>query len=162
MIKKQNSRLTKKKVIVLTLILLLIGLIIYSTIWYTVTRSKYDAYAKGMDINSSGLLMEKIEPSYYSGDGTYEYTVAFPGYLSYVGNLVVSRFKDGLSLFIWPAFAGKSQYGIIINQEGTDYLINISRNLTAEKASDQALVDQYAEDIKGLFGIAKERWSDFE
>lgn len=141
-------------------IVLIACLLIYSGIWYFVTHKKYETYTEGLDINETGVLRKILNPVYYSGDGEHEYTVAFPGYLSYVGNLGVSEAQSGMALLIWPSIFGESEYGVILYDEGEEHQIVLKKEGEAENSGEQKLVNQYAQNIEELFEFAKKQWGD--
>lgn len=159
MVKKSTPR-SKKKIALCVFVALIACLLVYSGIWYFMTHKKYGAYTEGLDINETGGLRKILSPVYYSGDGEHEYTVAFPGYLSYVGNLGVSEAQSGMSLLIWPSIFGESEYGVILYDEGQDHQIMIKREGKAEDGSQQGLVDRYSQSIEELFEFAEKQWGD--
>lgn len=127
----------------------------YNIFWYVMTQCKYEEYSEGM---------EKISwITYYEYGEEFMYSVKYPGYSSFVGNLTISDSNYDVMLFIWPKSLWEEEsYGFMFNNEEGSPQIMVDKNLKAEYPEDQALVDSYKEKEIILFEEANRKWDIFE
>ena len=116
----------KKKILIIIAALLTIFIIINAawTIW---RKSTYDPYTSGMEYYKVDMhITDAIVPRYtYKDPDGFDYSVKYPEYLSFVGNLAVGfpgtdedPFTDGL--IIWPKYNGGYEFGIMLNPKEPD------------------------------------------
>lgn len=164
----------KKKIAIVTGVLLGMFLI-YNALWF-VNYKKYTG------------LGEKIDPSEQNNDYSmekdgYTFAVFKPEYLSFKGNLSVSKNMlfsedvkeaDGIDLIIWPCFTGGYEVGVMIyhntaveSEDASTIQIN-SESIELELDKDGKLQTEYRylekeylehkDEINKLLEICEEVW----
>ncbi|AKL95823.1 hypothetical protein CACET_c23770 [Clostridium aceticum] len=153
--KKGNKR---KRIIVGTIIFfMLFGA--YNLIWYQITYSKYDKFSKDMEPVFKGMLAQVYySTSYHCREDGYQYSVKYPDYLFYTGNLAISNDDDTCSIIIWPSFFGNTKYGVMIQDEQDGYQIMVDENMEPIDKYFAPIIDKHKEVVKPLFDKANERW----
>ena len=129
--------------------------------WYTWRMVKYDSYSKGMEKN---VFATWIVPRYMHTDAEgYDYSVKYPDYLSFTGNMCVglpakdeNPFTD--FIVIWPKVFGGYKYGASLTVGGENYQIYINEDGSAVYPEDNAIVASCQEHINDLLRKAGEMW----
>ena len=136
--------------------------ILINVCWYVWRLTKYGPCSRGMDENA---FSSWIVPRYlYTDADGYDYSVKYPGYLSFTGNLCVSfpvsdnnYFTD--CLIIWPKVSGDYEYGVILSEGDESYQIYIHADGSAVNPEDSAVVTRKQDDIHTLLQKAEEMWN---
>ena len=152
---------SKKKVIRIVLCILVFFVLI-NVFWYAWRMEKYGAYSKEMEEN---VFSTWIVPRYiYTDVNGYDYSVKYPNYLSFTGNLCVGlpttddyMFSD--CLIIWPRLLGGYEYGISLNEGDESFSIYIHADGIAVYPEDSEVVARNQEVIDDLLSRAKEMWN---
>lgn len=142
----------RNKFIIFSIVVITIFVAI-NILWYIKTNSLYSPYCKEM---------EKIETFTYCkyDQEDFGYVVSFPSYLHFnTGCLSITNSKDNSSLIIWPKYGHKSfEYGLILNYEGEEYQINVTKNGKAIDPYEQAVIDANQEIVERLYNKAEKQW----
>ena len=153
-------RVGKKKVIKIILCILLLFVMI-NACWYVWRMVKYDPFTKGMEKSE---IPEFLVPRYYSMDADgYDYSVKYPDYLSFTGNLCVGLPTTDENVFtdfliIWPKLFDRYEYGVSLNAEGETYQIYINSDGSPVDPRYSEIVNEYKDTIDDLLSRAKEMW----
>lgn len=148
----------KKKLILMVTACALVAFGIYNVIWYHIVHDKYDTYIKGMELNHLGEIRDIIEPSYYFGDGVCQYSVKYPAYLRYTGNLAISNKEDTYSMIIWPSFFDNTEYGVMLSDGDDAYSIMVNKKMKAIDENAAPIVEKNKKNVQWLLEKANERW----
>ncbi|AVD54719.1 MULTISPECIES: hypothetical protein [Heyndrickxia] len=147
---KRKFRLKYIFIIVITLFVL------WNLCWFTITTIQYHKYVKAVPKNKWGTHAIR--------KGNYTYSVKKPDYLSFTGNLAVSREdqKDKMEdLIIWPTMTGGYKYGVRLQENGEAYEIYVNEKLEPVDKSDaiaKKVIMENKEDLKTLFSNANKVW----
>lgn len=132
---------------------------LYSFIWYQIIHQKYDPYIKGMHPTYEGRWEQFFLNIFDVQENGFQYSVLYPGFLSYTGNLAISDKTDTFSVIIWPSFCGETEYGAMIQNNKGVYQIMVDENLMANKKADRKVINQYRKPLTRLMLEAKKRWA---
>ncbi len=148
-----------KKVIKIVCILLVIFCLL-NILWYCWRANKYGVYSEGM---SETEFSSFVVPKYLDSSDGYNYSVKYPDYLSFTGNLALSvpseddnPFTD--SLIIWPNVDGSYEYGIILYEGEDEWQIYVDENGQALDPQYDEVIENHQENVDLLFEKANERW----
>ncbi len=150
----------KKKALRAAAFLLAIFILINAG-WYVWRLVKYGSYVEGMERNE---IPEWLVPRYKHIDAEgYDYSVKYPDYLSFTGNLCVglpaadeNPFTD--FLVIWPKVFGGYEYGVSVSADGQAYQIYVDSDGSAVDPAYNEIADSYQEEIDDLLHRAQEMW----
>ena len=153
-------KLSKQTIIRAALLILALFLLVNAA-WYVWRMVKYGPYSTGMDENpvSSWLV-----PRYFHTDAErYDYSVKYPDYLTFTGNLCVGLPAEGDDPFtdflvIWPKAFGGCEYGVSLREDEVTYQIYIRADGSAVRPEDQALVGRHRQTVETLLQRAEEMW----
>ena len=104
-------------------------------------------------------------PKYLKNDKEgFSYSVKYPDYLSFTGNLAISMpsedddyFSD--ALIIWPNLLKGYEYGLILyDEENNEYMIEIDENKNPKDSEYKEIVNDHKDNIDILFEKADEVW----
>ncbi len=146
-----------------TILVILILFILMNIVWFSWRVIKYNNYSKGMDKNTSYSI---FVPKYLKTDNEgFSYSVKYPDYLSFTGNLAISMpsedydyFSD--SLIIWPTLLKGYEYGLILyDEENNEYMIEIDENQNPKESENEEIINEHKDNIKILFNKANEVWN---
>lgn len=153
----------KKKIYIIAGILV-VALLLLNLMWFGWRHLTYSGYRNEMSKTHFSTLFHLT----YAGqdeDG-FDYTVSYPDYLTFTGNLAVgypgtdeNPFTDGL--IIWPKLFGGYEYGIILNPRGDDtegymFYIDIQGNAIDEEYRE--ISEKCQDVIQELLERANSRW----
>ncbi|WP_062350432.1 hypothetical protein [Bacillus kwashiorkori] len=140
-----------KRRILLTVIVLLGIFATWNIIWLIYVNVKFEKYMEAVPKNDLGAhILEK--------DG-YVFNVKKPEYLSFTGNLGVSKLNSLDGLIIWPLLFGGYEYGLRLQTEEGVLEITVDDNKELlQSKMNKTTYDKYKEDIEKLFAIAEEVW----
>ena len=105
-----------------------------------------------------------LVPRYFHTDAErYDYSVKYPDYLTFTGNLCVGLPAEGDDPFtdflvIWPKAFGGCEYGVSLREDDAEYQIYIRADGSAVRPEDQALVDRHRQTVEALLQRAEEMW----
>ena len=133
----------------------------FNVFWYIWRNVKYGPYIKGM---RESEIPDWIVPRYYYVDDEgYDYSVKYPDYLSFTGNMSVglpsadgNPFTD--FLIIWPKLDGRYEYGVSLTVEGTNYQIMINDDGSAIDSKFSGIVASCKETIDILLLKGDKMW----
>ena len=154
-------KVSKKKVLKMMLCILVFFILI-NICWYAWRMEKYEVYNQGMEENAFSTW---IVPRYaYTDVNGYDYSVKYPNYLSFTGNLCVGLpTKDDYAfsdcLIIWPRLFGGYDYGVILSKGDESFSIYINADGSAVYPEDSEVVARNQEGIDDLLSRAKEMWN---
>ena len=152
----------KNKKIIKIVIGVMAVFIIFNIFWYIWRNVRYGSYDEGFNKNE---LWTFIVPRYYLIDEEgYDYTVKYPEYLSFTGNLTAGMpttdnnpFTD--FLVIWPKPFGGYEYGISLTVDGTNYQIMIDEDGKSIDPQFDEITERCKETIDILLGKADKIWN---
>lgn len=169
---KQKARKTERtkkryKAIVLGIFVLFV---ILNIVWFIGACSQYYMWHRKMIKEPGSINGDVID------DEGYCYSIHYPMYLGWGGNLSIAQSLDVLddvdvdgkplyvshsSLIIWMKnfYEGVKEVGVILVQDGVSRQIYLEDNETARYADDQPYVDAGQEEINKLFRKAEEEWN---
>ena len=160
--KTRDERMKTRKKTVFTAALCILALFVaMNTGWYVWRMVKYGAYSKGMEKN---FFSTWIVPRYIHTDADgYDYSVKYPGYLSFTGNLSVGLPTTDEEVFtdflvIWPKFTGGYEYGVSLSEGDEDFQIYIHADGSAVYPEDSEIVVHHQETVDALLQRAEEMW----
>ncbi|MDD7306137.1 MAG: hypothetical protein PUG67_06080 [Peptoniphilaceae bacterium] len=141
---KKNSNIVK---IVKYAILLFI---IYNMIWLLNVLVRYKPYTKGFE------TFEKNKSYYSVGKNGYVYNVKYPNYLSFTGNMAISKDNDRIGLIIWPKIFGNFDLGLQINEDNEiySYILDAKR-----KDYNKSIIEKNRDDIEDLKKKAENKFN---
>ncbi|MCR4672415.1 MAG: hypothetical protein K5637_04145 [Lachnospiraceae bacterium] len=150
-----------RKTVLRTLLLILIVFLIINAGWYVWRSVKYKAYIQGMEKN---YFSTWLVPRYFFTDADgYDYSVKYPDYLSFTGNLSVglpaaydNPFTD--FMIIWPKLSGDYEYGVSLTADGENYQIYINADGSPVDPAYSEITSRCQETIDALLGRAKGMW----
>lgn len=149
----------RKVLKVITLVLSVF--VLFNIFWYAWRDMKYDSYINEMEENE---LSSWIVPRYKHVDEEgYDYSVKYPDYLSFTGNMSVglpsldnNPFTD--FLVIWPKVFGGYEYGASLTVDGVNYQIMINEDGSAVDSQYNEIAAMSKETIDLLLHKANEKW----
>lgn len=149
----------RKVLKVITLVLSVF--ILFNIFWYAWRDMKYGSYINEMEENE---LSSWIVPRYkHVDDEGYDYSVKYPDYLSFTGNMSVglpsldnNPFTD--FLVIWPKVLGGYEYGASLTVDGVNYQIMINEDGNAVDSQYSEIAAISKETIDLLLQKANEKW----
>lgn len=153
-------KMTRKKVIILTAIILLIGFIAWNVSWYVYVSKKYTPLTEVVPKDKYG------SHHIVDSDG-YNFSVTKPMYLFFTGNLAVVAPDIAYTLIIWPEVFGGYEYGLRIQDANSGYEIMVDEDgnaLRLEGQSDRefeqavAAIQDHKENIQIIFEKAHSLW----
>lgn len=150
-----------RKTVLRTALCALALFILVNICWYVWREVRYEPYAKGMEKN---FYATWLVPRYvYTDDEGYDFSVKYPNYLSFTGNLCVGMPAEDDNPFtdfivIWPNVTGASKYGASITVGNEMYQIYINPDGTAVDPADGETVAGCKENIAVLLKKANEMW----
>ena len=157
--------MAKKKVLIA--IIVIIALFIFINLgWFVWSHISYTGYTEDLNRNAFYTFMV---PNYAGKDGDgFEYSVKFPDWLTFTGNLAVgypgtdeNPFTDGL--IIWPKVFRGYEYGVIINTEDEGgYMFYIDRDGNAVDAEYKKIAEDYGGVISELLSRAENFWGELK
>ncbi len=139
--------------------LLAVIFLLLNAIWFAWRAVKYGAYSDGM---AESPFSSILVPRYVdSGDG-YNYSVKYPDYLSFIGNLSVSIASSEEELYsdaliIWPNVDGSYEFGLILYDEA-EWQIYVDASGRALDPQYDDIVAQHQENVDFLFAQAYTLW----
>lgn len=142
--------------------MLLVSVLTVNITWYGWRAEKYSRYIQGM---RPQVFCTVLDPCYYAIDEEgYDFSVAYPAYLSTTGNLCVGApageggnlFTD--ALIIWPEMGGGYSYGLLLYDPQGAYQIMMDGNGTALDSRFDPVVQDHAQSVAGLFQKANQWW----
>ena len=122
---------------------------------------KYKKYINGM---KKDVRYTFIVPRYLKDDNDgFSYSVKYPDYLSFVGNIALSipSNDDSInvdSIIIWPTISGKYEYGVILYENENQYMVYIDEAGNALDKADDELIKAHKSNIDALLKKANENW----
>lgn len=145
----------KHKTLVISIISILGIFIIINAMWFLYYK-KFDKHIENIKDDGFGVFV--VEQ-----DG-YSYSVKKPYYLSFVGNLAITKNASNESLLIWINLFRDHEYGVqLMSKDAESYNINIDEkgDLIPEKSSTeaQAVLDQNKEDVWDFINRANNFWT---
>ena len=143
-------------------ICILTVLMAFNVFWFIWRNVKYGSYIKGMSEND---IQSWIVPRYMHVDEEgYDYSVKYPDYLSFTGNLSVglpstdgNPFTD--FLVIWPKLGGGYEYGVSLTADATNYQIMINNDGSAVDPAYSEITASCKETIDILLLKANRMWT---
>ena len=153
-------RVGKKKVLKVIICILLLFVVI-NACWYVWRMVKYDPFTKVMEKSE---IPEFLVPRYYSMDADgYDYSVKYPDYLSFTGNLCVGLPTTDENVFtdfliIWPKLFDRYEYGVSLNVGNETYQIYINADGSPVDPKYSEIVNEYKDTVDDLLSRAKEMW----
>jgi hypothetical protein len=146
----------KKKTIYIVIIIA-VCFLVYSLIWYLIVGNKYDVYTNGMEWDTTRGA--RLAGKHFSAAGdNCDYTVKYPYYLEYVGNLAVVERGTQDALIIWPGIIGEDEYGLMLEYENEIYQIMVDKNMAAINSQDDTIVANTEDTIRLLVDAANDKW----
>ena len=125
--------------------------------WMIWREAKYSHYTGGME---KTVFSQLIVPRFAREDEEgYDYSVKYPDYLSFTGNLCVGVPDKIDGLIIWPLFGGGYEYGILVEQDGIQYQIYLDSEGNPVEESDRFVVQKCRDEIDLLFAKARSMWN---
>lgn len=109
---------------------------------------------------------EKKQNIFNKFDNDFVFTVKFPEYLSFTGNLAVSNVD--ISIIIWPGYfsKGKYEYGIILQNEDNSgaYSYYVDENLVYDEfrntdTRNDELIEKNKKGIEALLLLIRKEWN---
>ena len=152
---------TGKKTALRAVLCILVLFILFNIGWYIWRSVKYGPYSEGMEKNYFNTW---IVPRYAHVDADgYDYSVKYPDYLSFTGNLCVglpstdgNPFTD--FIIIWPNAFGGYKYGASLTLEDESYQIYINRDGSAVDPELNEIAVRCQETINILLERAEKMW----
>ena len=144
------------------ILVILIVFILLNIVWFSWRAIKYNNYSKGMDKNTAYSI---FVPKYLKNDEEgFSYSVKYPDYLSFTGNLAISMpsedydyFSD--SLIIWPNLRGY-EYGLILyDEENNEYMIEVDESKKPKDSEYKEILNDHKDNIDILFEKANKFWN---
>lgn len=155
----KNNKRSKRIILVVTIISIVVCFIVYSQIWAKIVFDKYDKFTKGAvqwnQLTGSNLLHGR---GYSYNENGFDYNIKYPDFLSYTGNLGITNPDGTLSLIIWPKFGKETRYGIMINSEKETHCIMVDKKMAPIDKSYKKIVEENKVSIKELFDKANKQW----
>ncbi|WP_243291890.1 hypothetical protein [Bacillus sp. FJAT-47783] len=143
-----------KKISIKKILLIVISIfLIWNIAWFLITAIKYNKFTEAIPKNEYGVYIKEE-------DG-YLYNVKKPGYLSFTGNLGVSKKESMNGLIIWPLLFGGFEYGIRLQNDGEVYEIYVDENMNPINVDDSVAIQQLEEhkvEIEKMISKANEIW----
>lgn len=138
--------------------------VLLNLLWFCWRQIRYSAFTGGMEQTKISTL---LVPRYAAKDSDgFDYSVKWPDYLSFTGNLAVGfpgasddPFTDGL--IIWPKLFGGYEYGVILNDPNdpsSGYMFYITPDGQAVDTEYQEIAVQCQTTIKELLERANKYW----
>ena len=125
--------------------------------WMIWREAKYSRYTDGME---KTVFSQLIVPRFACEDDEgFDYSVKYPDYLSFTGNLCVGVPDKVDGLIIWPLFGGGYEYGILVEQDGIQYQIYLDSEGNPVEESDRNIVQKCQDEIDILLAKAKSMWN---
>lgn len=143
----------KKKTIKVLIIIIIIGIVI-NLGWLGIVKLKYDGYKEPLKFS------DKMKVYYNVDDDEYTYSLRMPNYMSFTGNLSVSKIDDD-SIIIWPKIDGSMKIGVILIEDKSAYEVYIDNDLNVVGDYDKEVIDvvlKHKDNIKKLYDKANEMW----
>lgn len=158
--KKQLPKKGKKFIKRYKAVLIPIGLIfvfgIYNLLWF-INYASYNRF-----LTDSYIKLDAYSYIYDSEEG-WIFFVKKPDYLSFTGNLHLSRQSVDNELLIWPSLFREDRYGVSIytGMDGEiytfiDIMIDNQGNCISGKQEDEKLIEENAESINELLQVYRE------
>ena len=151
-----------KKTVWIVVICILSLFILINISWYIWRMVKYESYSTGMEEN---FFSTWIVPRYIQTDTDgYDYSVKYPDYLSFTGNLsIVSSSPDdnpfANALIIWPKTFGGYEYGVMLEEGEEQFQIYINPDGSAVYPEDSEVTARHQENIDELLQRARKMWN---
>lgn len=150
---------------ILKIIVIVVGsFVLLNLFWFGWRQIRYLSFTIGMEQTEMSTL---LVPRYATKDNDdFDYSVKWPGYLSFTGNLSVGfpgtpddPFTDGL--IIWPKLVGGYEYGVILkdpNDPSNGYMFYITPDGQAVDAEYQEIAASCQTAIQELLKRANDYW----
>lgn len=145
--------MSKKKRLILVLLILAGAFCVYNVIWFMSVQYRYKTYYEAVPEEHGVRIL-------FDEKDKLTYNVKTPDYLHFTGNLGVSN-KKGMSLIIWPSlFKNEFAYGVIISDKTEVYEIYINNEFESitDNPGDKKIVEKYKKEIKNLYEKAEEKF----
>ena len=151
----------KKRILKIVLIAVIV-FAVFNAVWFAWSHITYGELSEGMEAAEFNTLFDKRY--FYSDADRYDYSVKYPGYLSFTGNMSVgipttgdNPFTD--ALIIWPKLTGGYELGALLyDEDGTGYSVYIDEKGNALSEEDEEVLLRHGENIRILLAKADERW----
>ena len=155
----------KKRALTIVLVVV-IAFAVFNTVWFAWSRSTYGKLSDGMEAAEFNTVFDRRY--FYSDAERYDYSVKYPNYLSFTGNMSVgipttgdNPFTD--ALIIWPKLTGGYELGALLyDEDGTGYSVYIDEKGNALSVEDEDVVLRHSDNIRILLIKADERWGIFD
>ena len=152
----------KERILKIVLIAVIV-FAMFNAAWYAWSHITYGELSEGMEAAEFNTLFDKRY--FYSDADRYDYSVKYPNYLSFTGNMSVglptvgeNPFTD--ALIIWPKLTGGYELGALLyDEDGTGYSVYIDDKGNALSKEDEEVVLRHSENIKILLEKADEKWN---
>ena len=150
-----------KKTALKIVICILIIFVLINVFWFAWRAVKYGAYSEGMQKND---IPEWLVPRYvYTDADGYDYSVKYPDYLSFTGNMSVGLPSTPDNIFtdfivIWPKPFGGYKYGASLTVDDTNYQIYINGDGSSVYPENNELAALFQDTINDLLERAGEMW----
>ena len=146
----------KKKTLYIVIIIA-VCFLVYNLVWYLIVENKYDVYIAGMERSTETVI--RVSGKHFSAPAdNVDYTVKYPNYLEYVGNLAVVKRDTREALIIWPGIAGKDEYGLILEHENEIHQIMVDKDMAPIDSQDAAIIANTEDTIRILVDAANDKW----
>jgi len=153
----KSMKLSFRKKILYIAILLVCCFLVYNLIWYLTVEHKYGAYAAGMERDTAGG--SRISDKHFTViSENVDYTVKYPFYLEYSGNLAVVKRDTQEALIIWPGIVGDNEYGLILEYENQIYQILVDKTMAPINSFYNIYIADNEDTIRILVDAANEKW----
>jgi len=153
----KSMKLSIRKKILCILIMLVCCFLVYNLIWYLVVEHKYGAYAAGMERDTA--RGSRISDKHFNSVAeNVDYTVKYPFYLEYVGNLAVVKRDTQEALIIWPGIVGDDEYGLVLEYENEIYRIVVDKNMAPINSFYNIYIADNEDTVRILVDAANEKW----
>jgi hypothetical protein len=152
-----------KKIILIVFVVILFLFCVVNVFWYAFRDVEYSRYTENMEESACSSF---IVPDYIGKDDDgFTYSVAYPTYLGFTGNMAVSfpsaddenPYTD--SLIIWPLLKGGYEYGAILYIDNVQYQIYVDKNGNAINEEDDSIVSECSQSISTLLEKADTMWN---
>lgn len=142
----------KRKKLLIGIISIIFIFIAYNVFWYFIVHNKYDKFTDNME----EIYKNK---TYAINEEGYDYSVKFPNYLSFVGNLGIIDSEHKNDLIIWiNALTNKAEYSVRIQSGNETYEIMLDSNMKPTDNMYFEIVQDNKDTILNLFEKAKQKW----
>ncbi|MDI3311847.1 MAG: hypothetical protein QJR05_10545 [Thermoanaerobacterium sp.] len=143
-----------KKINIKKILIIIVSIFaVWNLSWFLITTIKYHKFIEAIPKNKYGVHV-KIE------DG-YQFNVKKPGYLSFTGNLGVTKPESMDGLIIWPLLFGGYEYGVRLQKDGEVYEIYVDENMNPINKDDAVAIQQVEQnkaEIERMISKANEIW----